>query len=135
MPQNKNKPSAVSVKLLSERRSTRLKNISKKRSEAKKHFSFQHTNNLSTNSILNKTVKDELLCARNNIDHKLGDILNKFPVNKQSKFFSIRFGMSIEQLKELPIKNSYSVLRINNKISTIANFNYFGQFISKKSKT
>ncbi len=71
----------------------------------------------------------DLLLARKIIDENLESILNNYPVNKQAKFFKIRFGMSVDQLKELSIKDINSELGIKQKIVSITELDYFGRSI------
>lgn len=47
------------------------------------------------------------------IDQKLAKILAEFPANKQRSLFKIRFGIALDELKNLPLKQVAAILKIN----------------------
>lgn len=133
MNQENFKICGTSSTLLSEGKSTRLMEMRKKTvSIIEEPIEAQHIDEVAT---LDKPTKKELLQARQIVDQQLNDILGTYPPNKQAKFFKIRFGMDIDQLKGLSIKKIYSVLVIKqNKpgsLERIAGMDYFGRFLSK----
>lgn len=60
-----------------------------------------------------KKFSPELLLARQLIDQRLAELLANLPVGKQQGLFKIRFGMTPEQIKQLPLKQIFSKLAIN----------------------
>jgi len=60
-----------------------------------------------------KKFSPELLLARQLIDQRLTELLANLPVGKQQGLFKIRFGMTPEQIKQLPLKQIFSKLAIN----------------------
>ena len=134
MNQEKNKICGISSTLLNEGKSTRLIEMRKKAVSMTAPVEDQHTDNLTVSDVLDKSTKEELLKARQFINQQLADALAKYPTNKQARFFKLRFGMDIEQLKELSIKEIYSVLGVkqNNKGKEwVAELDYFGRLLSK----
>jgi len=77
----------------------------------------------------------ELALARQLIDQALTNILAVLPAGKQGRLFKIRFGMEADQIKELPIEQSFKLLKIDhpqfNSRSTnmkrIGDLNYNGR--------
>lgn len=61
-----------------------------------------------------KTLSPELLLARSAIDRRLAEILASLPAGKQQSLFRIRFGIELEQLKNLPIKRVVGMLKIGH---------------------
>lgn len=71
-----------------------------------------------------------LRLAREKIDHRLAQILNHLPAGKQQSLFRIRYGVDLEQLKQLPIKRILTLLQIQsdklNDIKHIGDLDYDG---------
>lgn len=53
-----------------------------------------------------------LLQIQNIIDQRLHDILSIFPEGKKQRLFKIRFGVELEQIRDLPINRIISILNI-----------------------
>ncbi|MEE9339382.1 MAG: hypothetical protein V3U87_15005 [Methylococcaceae bacterium] len=124
MSQNNNKSSVTSTTLLVDGKSTRLRGMRVK--AMGESMSIDEATKVKK---LDKVVMADLLRAREIIDNNLVDILSNYPVNKQAKLFKIRFGMSLDQLKALSIKDINLVLGIKQKIVTIIDLDYFGRSI------
>ena len=83
-----------------------------------------------------QNISPELALARQLIDQKLTAILASLPAGKQQSLFKIRFGISLAQIKQLPIKRVISLLQISdpqlNNLSAsmkrIIDLNYNGEF-------
>jgi len=81
-----------------------------------------------------KTMSPELLLARRVIDQRLAEIEAALPVGKQRRMFKIRYGVELEQIRDLPIKRIVGLLEIvhpqlNNPLGSmkrIAELNYNG---------
>jgi hypothetical protein len=135
MNQENNKISGISSTLLSEGKSTRLMKMRKKSASIATPVEAEQTDKLTVLDALDKSTKEEFLKVRQIIDQQLAGVLEKYPVNKQARFFKIRFGMDIDQLKELSIKEIYSVLGVKqNNLSNkerITELDYFGRLLSK----
>ena len=128
MNKSNNKISITSTTVLSDGKSTRLMEMRRKAMGVATPEPTQQSDCVVE---LDKSVETELLKARQIIDQHLTDILNKYPVNKQSKFFEIRFGMRVEQLKNLSIKEICTVLAVKQKqpesMKRIADLDYNGR--------
>jgi|GEM_PF-1234998 len=109
------KISSTSTNLLLEGKSNRLMEMRKKAMAAELSKQIQHAAKTETVSQPNKTVEAELLQVRQLIDQRLTEILIHYPSNKKARFFAIRFGVSVDQLKKLPIKEIFAVLGIKQK--------------------
>ncbi len=71
--------------------------------------------------------------ARQPIDQALRDWLARYPPAKKQRFFKIRFGMDIEQLKQLPIREIYRRLGIRERApEKIAQLDYNGRPVFKR---
>lgn len=131
MDQNK----AVSNTLLSEGKSTRLMALRQKAmgSSAPVPEKIPKTE-LAELKGLDRATKDEFLQVRRAVDERLADILKKYPANKQARFFKIRFGMSVEQLKALSMKEICSVIELEqvsfSGVSVVATLDYFGKVVT-----
>ena len=133
MDQNK----AVSNTLLSEGKSTRLMALRKK-AMGESVPSQSAKVELVEIEGLDRTTRDEFLQIRRAIEQRLADILKKYPTNKQAGFFKIRFGMSVEQLKRLSIKEICSVIGLEqisfSGVSIVATLDYVGNVVAFKRK-
>lgn len=129
MTQN-NKAGATSVSLLSEGKSLRLMDLRRKAMGVAKSDEVQKVDALARINNLGKDLNKELLYARQIIDQNLSDILKNYPASKQKRFFKLRFGLSVEQLKNLSIYEICSVLGIKQKklsnMPWLAELDYFG---------
>ncbi len=127
MSQNNSKSSVTSISLLSDGKSTRLMELrAKAMGEETVPTETQIINESIKINKLNKIVMADLLYARESIDKKIASILSKYLVNKQAKLFKIRFGLSVEQMKGLSIKEINSILGIVQKKGLISDLDYFG---------
>jgi len=71
--------------------------------------------------------------AQQHIDQALRDWLARYPPAKKNRFFKIRFGMDIEQLKQLPIQEIYQRLAIaEHAPEKIAKLDYNGRPVFKR---
>jgi len=61
-----------------------------------------------------ESLSPELALARKLIDQRLSEILTTLPAGKQRSLFKIRFGMEPDKIKELPIKQIFTLLTINH---------------------
>ncbi len=126
------KISFVSTDLLSEGKSSRLMAIRKKISGADDTKTELNDDSKDDSIDLNMEVKAEWMRARAVIDHVLAEIMKNYPPDKRARFFAIRFGMSIDQLKQHSIKDIFSLLAIREKegvnMKMIANLDYNGRF-------
>ncbi len=83
----------------------------------------------------NQKFSPELLMARQLIDQRLAELLNKLPDGKQQRLFKIRYGFEPEQLKQQSLKQIFSKLEISsNQINGLSanhqslwELNYNGQ--------
>lgn len=79
-------------------------------------------------------LSPEMLLARQIIDRQLDEILAMLPAGRQKRLFKIRFGVELEQIRDLPIKHIVGILKIKhpqlNNLSAdmkrIADLNYNG---------
>jgi tRNA G26 N,N-dimethylase Trm1 len=131
MSQNNNNSSVTSTTLLIDGKSTRLRDMRDKAMGKPMSAGTQAINEAAMIKKLDKVVMADLLRAREIIDKKLESILSNYPVNKQVKLFKIRFGISINQLKELSIKDINLVLGIKQKVVTIIDLDYFGRSVEE----
>lgn len=126
---SQNKSSVTSSTLLSDGKSTRLRDLRIKAMGLAVPDETQGVDKAAKIKKLDKVVMEDLLRARKIIDENLVGILSNYPVNMQAKLFKIRFGMSVNQLKELSIKDINFVLGIKQKIMSITDLDYFGRSI------
>lgn len=106
---NKQKPSTTSSTLLASGKSSRLLEMRNKSLN-----SDQVTAAKESISPQTKPQDAELLLAQQIIDQCLATILADLPVGKQRSLFKIRYGIELEQLKQQPIKQIISVLKISH---------------------
>ena len=86
----------------------------------------------------NSSLSPDLIMVRQMIDQKLAEILASLPAGKQKRMFKIRYGIDIDLIKQLPIKNVLSLMKIqpatlNNHLSTmkrIGDLNYNGEQVN-----
>ncbi len=82
-------------------------------------------------SELDKDLANDLLQLRRLIDQRLQEIISVFPSEKRQKLFKIRFGMTMEQLKQLPMHRIITLLKLNPNIALnmkrIADLDYNGR--------
>ncbi|ANE56058.1 hypothetical protein [Methylomonas sp. DH-1] len=57
-------------------------------------------------------LSPELLLARRLIDRRLSELLATLPSGKQHSLFRIRFGIELNRIKDLPIRQVFSRLKI-----------------------
>ena len=130
MDQNK----VVSNTLLNEGKSSRLRALRKKAMADSVLVSESSVESVEIKA-LDRITKEEFLRCRGFVEKKLTDILKTYPAHKQARFFKIRFGISVDQLKVLPMKDICSVIGLAqlsfNSISTVAKLNYFGCIVEK----
>lgn len=77
---------------------------------------------------LKAEVASELKKARKLIDEKITDIMSRFPVGKQNKLFSFRYG-SVESIKRMAMNDAFKRLGIAHnqaKMRLIAGLDYYG---------
>ncbi len=124
--------SSTSANLLNEGKSARLLAMRRKAMNTEISEPCQRGDKTEIDNQLGKVVKTELLQARQIIDQRLLEILNHYPPHKKVRFFAIRFGMSVEQLKTLPINEIFNILEIRQNLSVnlkqVDNLDYNGQF-------
>ncbi|MCF6204410.1 MAG: hypothetical protein L3J59_12220 [Methylococcaceae bacterium] len=129
MSQNNNKSNVTSTTLVIDGKSTRLRDMRVKAMGESMSAETQVIDGDARIKKLDKVVMADLLRARKVIDENLESILSNYPINKQAKLFKIRFGMSVDQLKELSIKDINLLLGIKHKIVSITALDYFGRSI------
>ena len=64
------------------------------------------------NRIDDSGLSPELLLARRMIDQRLAEIWAKLPAGKQNSLFKLRYGVDLEQVRNLPIKRLVKLLQI-----------------------
>jgi hypothetical protein len=135
MSQN-NKTEALSHTLLGEGKSTRLMELREKvMATPEPVIEFQPANEKAEFDGLDKVTKEALVQIRGLIDQRITEIVGRYPVNKQGRFFKIRFGLEVEQLKILSIKEICSVIGLEQKSCrhiSIAGLDYFGNVVTKE---
>ncbi len=72
----------------------------------------------------------ELAKAQKKIDQAIEQWLLRYPPAKKQRFFQIRFGLSIEQLKQLPLQEIYRKLELPEQApEKIAKLDYNGRSV------
>ena len=54
----------------------------------------------------------ESIHLRNQVNQRLAEILTKLPAGKQRSLFKIRFGVELEKLEQMPVKQAAAILKI-----------------------
>lgn len=105
---NSNKPTLSHAGLVDPNKSSRLRAM---REQGRAQI-VSTTNARQTPAECKGGVSRELQQARALLDQRLAEILALLPAGKQSNLFKIRYGITPEQIKTLPIKQSFSLLQI-----------------------
>ncbi|WP_305907302.1 hypothetical protein Q9L42_016625 [Methylomarinum sp. Ch1-1] len=125
--------SMTSHSLLDQGKSTRLLQMRRKALG----IEGQETSVPKDHVVREKAVEAELTLARKMIDQRLKQILSAYPADKQRRFFRIRFGLSPEQLKELPIKDILTLLKLKQNrladMKEIVDLDYNGRPTSNRA--
>lgn len=61
-----------------------------------------------------KGLSPELALARQLIDQRLAEVMASLPAGKQKNLFKIRYGVELDQIKQLPIKRVAAMLKISH---------------------
>jgi len=54
----------------------------------------------------------ESMYLRNQVNQRLAEILAKLPTGKQRSLFKIRFGVELDKLEQMPVKQAAAILKI-----------------------
>jgi hypothetical protein len=82
-----------------------------------------------------KQPASELVKAQKKIDQAIDQWLLRYPPAKKQRFFKIRFGLSIDQLKKLPLQEIYRKLELAEQApEKIAKLDYNGRLCSHLKK-
>lgn len=127
--------STTSVSLLSEGKSTRLLQM---RQKAMGKVDQQSAPAESSEAALNQAADEELHKIKQLIDRRLQEVMAEFPPNKRQRFFKIRYGLTPDQLKLLPIREILAVLKLKQIQSTgmkrVADLDYNGRPTSNRAE-
>lgn len=125
--------SSTSVSLLSEGKSKRLLQM---RQKAMGKIDQQSVPAETPETALNQTADKELHQIKQLIDRRLQELMAEFPPNKRRRFFKIRYGMTLDQLKLLPIREILAVLKLKQIQSAcmkrVADLDYNGRPTSNR---
>lgn len=126
---------ATSMSLLSEGKSSRLMQM---RQQAMGQDESQPASTEPREVEAIQKWDRELFKVRQLIDRRLQEAMAGFPPNKRQRFFKIRYGMTPEQLKLLPIQKILAILKLKQKASAdmkrIADLDYNGRPTSNRAE-
>jgi hypothetical protein len=85
---------------------------------------------------------DGLLLLQQAIDQRLASVLAGLPVGKQQRLFQIRYGVSVEAIRQLPIQSILSTLAMacpqallnSRQLPALLLLNYYGQAVLQPAR-
>ena len=126
------KVSISSHPLVSSQKSSRLAAM---RNKVEDKFVVKGNNQSQVGSGLKPELKVILNQAITIINEKLTTIIKSYPAGKKNTFFKLKFGISVEKVKEMSLKSVFDLLNLDS--SKIRNFqqiekmNCYGKIIQE----